>query len=262
VVAARRQDRREITDALWARYVASRDAGTRDLLLEQYLGLVHHAAREIAHQRPHALETEDLVSAGTVGLVQALETFDPSRGLAFSSFAVPRIRGAILDELRSWDWVPRSVRQRSREIRKTRRDLERRLGRSPEPSEIAEALGMDLESYFRCQVESESPVLLSIDPLPGDGQRRDAVRGETIPDRSAPGVVETIERGETLARLRGAFASLSVRDRLVLTLSFFEELTLSQIGAVLHVTESRVSQIRTRALRRLLERIEHPEDSR
>lgn len=262
MVAARRQDRREITDALWERYVASRDDSTRELLLEQYLGLVHHAAREAAHHRPHALDVGDLVSAGTVGLVQALESFEPSRGLAFSSYAVPRIRGAILDELRSWDWVPRSVRQRKREIDKARRDLQHRLGRFPEPAEIAAAAGLDLETYHRCDAEPDNPVLLSIDPLPGEGHRGNAALGESIPDHAAPGAVETIERGETLARLRDAFASLSVRDRLVLTLSFFEELTLSQIGVVLHVTESRVSQIRTRALRRLLERIEPPEDSR
>jgi RNA polymerase sigma factor for flagellar operon FliA len=262
MVNLQRQDRREITDALWAEYAASRDAATRELLLEQYLGLVHHAAREIARSRPYALEIEDLVSAGTVGLVQALETFDPSRGLAFSSFAVPRIRGAILDELRSWDWVPRSVRQRNREIRKIREELERRLGRRAEPAEIAAALGMDLETYWRHHAESEDPVFLSIDPLPGGDPQTDAVRGESIPDRGAPEIVETIERGEATARLRDAFAMLSVRDRLVLTLSFFERLTLRQIGAVLHITESRVSQIRTRALRRLLERIEQPEDPR
>jgi len=110
-----------LTDALWEKYLHHRDDRTRSQLLAQYLGLVHHSAHEMAKRVPKDLELDDLISAGTVGLVQALETFDPSRGLAFSTFAVPRIRGAMLDELRTWDWIPRSVRERSRKIEQASR---------------------------------------------------------------------------------------------------------------------------------------------
>jgi RNA polymerase sigma factor for flagellar operon FliA len=256
MLASRRGDVREITGVLWQRYVTERDPRTRDQLLDQYLGLVHHAARDIAHQRPHAFDLDDLVSAGTVGLVQALESFDPGRGLAFSSYAVPRIRGAILDELRSWDWVPRSVRQRSRELRKTRESLRQSLGREPVPDELAMSLGIDLATYWRCAAESEEPVFYTITPLPDAVGERDALAADSLADPEAPGFLEKIERKELMERLREAFASLSPRDRLVLTLSFFENMTLLQIGTVLHISESRVSQIRTRALRRLLERLE------
>lgn len=254
-MAKRRQsDRGEITDALWRRYVTHRDAATRTELLELYLGLVHHAAREIAPRAPAQLDLEDLISAGTVGLVQALEGFDPSRGLAFSSFAMPRIRGAILDELRSWDWVPRSVHQQHRRIEAARQRAARELGREPGEEEIARALGVDEATYRDCAIRAKAPVLLTLDPEmrpPGET----AALVETIPDPEAENRLESLAASETVAQLLEAFANLSQRDRQVLTLSFYEKLSLKEIGEILHITQSRVCQIRTRALQRLADGI-------
>lgn len=247
-------DRGEVTDALWQRYVTQRDAATRTQLLELYLGLVHHAAREIVPRAPAQLDLEDLISAGTVGLVQALEGFDPSRGLAFSSFAMPRIRGAILDELRSWDWVPRSVHQQGRRIEAARQRAALELGREPGEQEIARALGVDEATYRDCAIRARTPVLLTLDPAPRAVGEATAL-AETIPDPEAENRLESLAASETVTHLLQAFGSLSQRDRQVLTLSFYEKLSLKEIGEILHITQSRVCQIRARALQRLADSI-------
>jgi RNA polymerase sigma factor (sigma-70 family) len=138
-----------LTDALWQRYRGTGDPAARTQLLDRYLGLVHHVARQVAARVSDVVEVDDLVSAGTLGLVQALESFDLSRGLAFSTFAMRRIRGSILDELRSRDWVPRSVRAKGRQLATAVAQLESKLGRSPEPQEVAGVLSLDLETYWR-----------------------------------------------------------------------------------------------------------------
>src|SRR5258705_12490231 len=134
-------------DALWARYRTNGDTAARAQLLDRYLGLVHHVARQIGVRTP-AVEVDELVSAGTLGLVRALDSFDLSRGLAFSTYAVQRIRGAILDDLRGRDWTPRSTRVKSRQLAGTVAELQVRLGREPGPREVAEALGVSLEAYW------------------------------------------------------------------------------------------------------------------
>jgi RNA polymerase sigma factor for flagellar operon FliA len=245
-----------LTDMLWARYQSARDEGTRHELLDQYIGLVYHAAREIERSAPRHLEFEELVSAGTLGLVQALESFDPGRGHAFSTFAVPRIRGAILDELRSWEWVPRSVRDRARLLANKQAELRAKLGREPLLDEVASALGVDLATYRIWMEEVVSPVILPLDQdVPGS--RSGQVKlGETIADPSAVGPLETIETDRETALLRQAIALLPKKDQTVLALFYYEGLTQRQVAQVLHVTESRISQIRTRALRRLRERMD------
>lgn len=250
-----------VTAALWRRYREDRDLAARDRLLEQYLGLVHHAARQVARRVPAELDLDDLVGAGSLGLVQALESFDPSRGFAFSTYALPRIRGAILDEVRSWDWVPRSVRDRTRKLRRAEQSLRGRLGREPEPEEVADALEVDLDTYRRYANESRGPVLLSLDPAPDPGEDAPARLSDTLADAAAPDPDASLARAELLAGLADAFDSLSERERLILTLSYYEELTLKEIGEILHVTESRVSQLRTRALRRLQERMDPMENA-
>jgi RNA polymerase sigma factor for flagellar operon FliA len=260
VSLTRGTDGREITDVLWRSYAEERDPDIRSQLLDQYLGLVHHVAREIAGRIPKSLQLDDLISSGTVGLVQALESFDPSRGLAFSTFAVPRIRGAIMDELRSWDWVPRSVRERGRAVKRAQEDLRKSLGREPEPHETAQALGVDLPTYWRYADCVKDPVFMSLDPAPGDDPER-AGLSEIIPDASATSQGDALEWKETMGDLARAFGSLSHRDRMVLTLSYYERLTLQQIGQILHITESRVSQLRARALKRIQERMESVEEA-
>jgi len=243
-----------LTDSLWEKYQQQRDDGTRSQLIAQYLGLVHHSAHELAKHVPKDLELDDLISAGTVGLVQALECFDPGRGLAFSTYAVPRIRGAMLDELRTWDWVPRSVRERSRRIEDANRQIQRRLGRMPEASEMAEALGVDEATYRKWMEESGAPVLMPLDSAARGQGGREVPLSELIPDPGNAHPSEILIREETMNQLRDAFSELPAKERLVLSLYYYQELTLKQIGQVLHITESRVSQLHARAIRRMRER--------
>jgi RNA polymerase sigma factor for flagellar operon FliA len=245
----------DLNEALWERYRVHGDSEARSQLLDRYIGLVHHAAREIIRRAPREIELDELVSAGTLGLVQALEGFELERRLAFSSYAVPRIRGAMLDEMRAQDWVPRSVRTRSRQLSRVRDDLAQRLGRAPVAAEVARALDVDMDTYWHWSEQAEGRVLLALDAPGGTGEEGDALLSETIPDTDSvdPGV--ELARAETLQALHEAFAGLPAKDRLVLSLYHYEQLSLKEIGDVLHVSESRVSQIRTRALRRLREAI-------
>jgi RNA polymerase sigma factor for flagellar operon FliA len=244
-----------LTDALWQRYRSLGDPEARRQLLDHYLGLVHHTAREMTRRVPADLELDDLVSAGTLGLVQALEGFDPSRGLAFSTYAMPRIRGAMLDELRGRDWMPRSVRTHARQLAQARAQLRQRLGRAPEPREVARTLGVDLATYWRWADEADGRTMVTLNRTAAPGTPEEAPLVDTIPDGNGDEPGEALTRAEALSQLREAFAALPHKDRLVLTLYYYEELTLRQIGDVLHITESRVSQIRTRALQRLREQV-------
>jgi len=246
----------DLIDALWARYRRTGDPHARSQLLDRYLGLVHHGAHQLARRISREVEIDDLIGAGTLGLVQALEGFDPGRGLAFSTYAMPRIRGAMLDELRTRDWMPRSVRMRSRQLQTARSTLQHRLGRQPSHEELAATLQIDMPTYWRWQEEIDGRVVLQLDAVHDDGEERAPRLAESIADVLAEVPGERLDDEATLARMRDAFDHLGQRDRLVLSLYYYEELNLRQIGEVLHVSESRISQIRTRALRRLRELVE------
>src|SRR5687768_11450380 len=148
---------------------ATNTRAARDAMLRQHLGLVYHVAHQLSRARANDVELDDLVSAGTLGLIDAFEHFDTSRGLAFSTFAAPRIRGAMLDELRRIDRVPRSVRRKTRQIDAAVSSLARTLGREPEHSEVAKRLGIDLATLWRWQAERESTQVMSIDRRPSSG---------------------------------------------------------------------------------------------
>ncbi len=242
-----------VTDALWDRYAKQRDPDARAQLLDRYLGLVHHCARDMANRVGHAVEFDDLLGAGTLGLVQALEGFDLSRGLAFSTYAMRRIRGAILDELRSRDWRPRSVRTKGRQLAAVVSALETKFGRPPGPEEVARALGVDVDTYFRMREDVDGGIMVSLAGTVARGGD-DALRlEETLADPTGGEAFEDVGRRETFQRIRLAIQRLPPRERTVLSLYYYEELNLKQIAEVLHVTESRISQIRTQALRRLRE---------
>ena len=249
-----------ITDVLWQRYRSTGDPEARSQLLDRYLGLVHHVARQVAARVSDVVEVDDLVSAGTLGLVQALESFDLSRGLAFSTYAMRRIRGALLDELRSRDWVPRSVRAKGRQMASVVATLESRLGRAPEPSEVAGALELDMSTYWRWREEVDGAVLVSLDGSVTLDHAEAASLEETLPDQGARIPGEALGEQETVAALRTAIGLLPPKERTVLALYYYEELNLRQIAEVLHVTESRVSQIRTQALKRLRTRLGQTEE--
>ncbi len=242
-----------VTDVLWERFSTTGDVDARSQLLDRYLGLVHHSARDMANRVGHAVEFEDLLSAGTIGLVQALEGFDLSRGLAFSTYAMRRIRGAILDELRSRDWRPRSVRSKGRQLAAVVVALETRFGRAPGPAEVARAMGIDLKTYYRMKEDVDGGVMVSLAGTVARGGDDALKLEETLADPTGDEAFEDVGRRETFQRLKLAIGRLPPRERTVLSLYYYEELNLKQIAEVLHVTESRISQIRTQALKRLRE---------
>lgn len=230
----------------------------RTQLVEQNLALVHHVARKLQRALPADADFNDLISAGTLGLINAAESFEPDRGLAFSTYAATRIHGAILDDLRRWDHASRSVRRRQREILRAQGELARTLGRRPTDAEVANALEIDLTTLSRWKAAAEETSHVSLDePLPAAGRDtgrriRDSVAGTTgqeIEDRIA-----TNEEFDLLVR---EIKSLKEQERVVLSLYFFQELKLHEIAQVLGLTESRISQIRTRAIKTLQARMAH-----
>jgi len=250
-VTRRESLKSEPAESLWRDYRAHGDADVRLELIERYIGLVHHHALEVV-RRTRELELDELVSAGTVGMIQALEAFDPTRGLAFSTYAMPRIRGAMLDELRRRDWTPRTVRARTRALEKARGALRHRLGREPDEGELATELQLDLETCRRWSAETRERTWVPLDAS-GDEGGAAAPLHEAIADPQAVSPDARVIEDQTLAALRDAFDGLTERDRLIVSLSFYEEMSLREIGELLHITESRVSQVRTRALQRLRE---------
>lgn len=217
-------------------------------LLEQMV-LVRHIARQIYRRVPQHVELDDLVSAGALGLLDAYRRFDRSRHVQFKSFAQFRVRGAILDSLRMADWVPRGLRAKQRDIFAAIGTLTQRLGRAPMENEIASDLGMRLSAYQGMLFELSCLHVDSLDASSGTDSGAEAVDHVAVSNVKDPLVcLLEAERRRTLA---DAMETLPERDRLVLTLSFYEELTLKEIGAVLGVVESRVSQIRSDAIARL-----------
>jgi RNA polymerase sigma factor FliA len=246
----------------WHAFREQQDPELRDQLVNEHLRLVYHVAWQFMKAGPAEVEFEELLGAGTIGLLQAIETFDPDRGLAFSTLAAPRIRGAILDDLRKRDVVPRSVRRKQREINRARDALTSTLDRSPRPEEIAEEMDIGLEEYWRWSSESEQAVPMSLDQ-PKDPRGGGPVsHEELLPCDSSEELEESLNRDEELRILKDEILKLKKQERLVLSLYYFEELKLHEIAGVLGVTESRVSQIRTKAIRNLRSRLAHLREGR
>ena len=244
-------DRNSAAAGLWHRYRTSGDLSARALLVDGNIGLVYRAAREAIRPGARRVDLGDLVGAGTIGLIQAVEGFDPSRGFAFSTYAMPRIRGAILDELQGQEWAPRSVRVRRRQILRVQERVQQELGASPEPWRLADALGVDLRTFGRWWVETLGRTVMTLDH-PGDESSPDAPQLlDLIPDEAAVNPPEALAQVQLLENVRETLRRLPDRDRLVLTLYYYEGLTFGEIGRVLKVSESRVCQIHGRALRSL-----------
>jgi RNA polymerase sigma factor FliA len=235
---------------LWQSYQAGSQSA-RDRLLEEHLGLVHHVARQVSRTLAVRADFDELVSAGTIGLMTALEGFDASRGLAFSTFAAPRIRGAILDELRKQDHVPRSIRRKTREMTAAREAFQRVHGRAPEDRELAEQLGVDLDTLWRWRADVEGAHHIPLDRAPGDRENSTPVPAETLTSDMDHGVDDSLTHEQEVAHLKDAILRLKEQERVVLSLYYFEELKLHEIAKVLELTESRVSQIRSKALSKL-----------
>jgi RNA polymerase sigma factor for flagellar operon FliA len=242
--------------ALWEAYQSDGDLTARDRLVEEHIPLVRYLARKLWKRIHGKLELDDLVSAGTVGLINAVENFEPERGLAFSTFATPRIRGAILDHLRRWDHVPRSVRRKQRSLDQAREELAARLGRAPTRSEIAEELDVDLETVCQWESDAADAVQVALDaPLPGDGKQ--VTTAEILPGEDGKEPETRINHDQEVAILTDALGELPERERTILALYYHEGLKMHQIAEILGVTESRISQIRSKTIKTLRTRIGH-----
>jgi RNA polymerase sigma factor for flagellar operon FliA len=236
---------------LWATF-ANGDVDARNALLTENISLVHHVARQLSRSLAADADLDELVSAGTMGLMSAMDAFDSTRGLAFSTFAVPRIRGSILDELRRQDHVPRSIRRKTRAIAQARESLMAALGRRPEDGEIAEQLGVDVQTIWRWQAEVEASVHVPLDRTAGDRDSAMPAPADFL-SADAEGADDRLSKEQEIAILRDAISKLKDQERTVLALSYFEELKLHEIAEILGLTDSRVSQIRSKALSRLRE---------
>jgi RNA polymerase sigma factor for flagellar operon FliA len=242
----------QVDDALgqiWHAFKGSDDVDARERLILHYAPLVKYVASRVATGLPSSVEQADLVSYGMFGLIDALQKFEPGRGFKFETYAIPRIRGAIIDELRSMDWVPRSVRFKQREIEKSLADLESMLKRQPTEKELAERLGMSLAELHEVITQISFVSVLALDETVSVG----ADRGEQVSlvDTLADKGLDPswgVESQETRGLLAAAINSLSEREKIVVTLYYFEGLTLAEIGTILGVTESRVCQIHTKAV--------------
>lgn len=249
-------DAAEVVAALWRDYKDDGTAEARERLIIHYSPLVKFVAGRVAAGLPQSIEQADLVSYGIFGLIDAIDKFDPERGFKFETYAISRIKGAIIDELRSIDWVPRSVRSKARSIERAYSKLENELKRTPEEKEVAVELGIT-ESELAQNLSQISFVgIVALDELLSSGEK--GAGGTTVGDTVADKVndpVAAFEVTEMKHVLADAINRMPDRERLVLTLYYYEGLTLAEIGEVLGVTESRVCQIHTKAILQLRGRL-------
>jgi RNA polymerase sigma factor for flagellar operon FliA len=233
----------------WHQWKTTGAVEPREKLILHYAPLVKYVASRVATGLPASVEQADLVSYGMFGLIDALTKFEPGRGNKFETYAIPRIKGAIIDELRAMDWVPRSIRFKAREIDKANTDLEAMLKRQPSEKELAERLGISLRELHDVVSQISFVSVLALDEMVSVG----ADRGEqvslidTLADRGID-PTQGVESQETRGLLAAAINELSEREKIVVTLYYFEGLTLAEIGEILGVTESRVCQIHTKAV--------------
>ena len=242
---------------LWHKFKHEGDQDARNRLILAYAPLVKYVAGRMSSGLPAHIEEADLISYGLLGLIGALERFDPSREIKFETYAIARIKGSIIDELRSLDWVPRSVRSKAREIEKVIALLETRLHRAPTDEEIARELGMEDDEFQTALSQISNTAIVALDELwaisGSDGDTAALI--DTIEDPKARDPSRMLDVTEMKSRLAIAIDALPKREKIVIALYYYENLTLREIGEVLGVTESRISQLHTKAILRLKGRL-------
>lgn len=251
----------ETTVSVWEEAQSGNNPEARNALMTEHLRLVQHVARQVIRTTPVDVEFDELVSAGTIGLMNAIDKFDPSRGLAFSTFAAPRIRGSVLDDLRRRDHVPRSIRKKQRDVARAREKLSAEHGRLPSDEEMASELEVELSKLWRWQREIEQAAQVSIDRQLNTESTSGVVAEEILVGDDGAHIEASITHREEIDILRDEILNLKEQERIVLSLYYFEELKLHEIATMLGVTESRVSQIRSKAIANLRGSLSHLRDA-
>jgi RNA polymerase sigma factor for flagellar operon FliA len=238
---------------LWRRYRQAGDEKARERLVVAYSPLVKYVAGRMASGLPTHVEEADLISYGLIGLISAIERFELEREIKFETYAIPRIRGAIIDELRALDWVPRSVRAKARQIERANVKLEHKFQRPPSDEEMAAELDMEMEAFQEALIQISNSTIAALDELwtVSDSSGDQISLLDTLQDPGAPDPAKAADATDLKDRVADAIARLPEREKLVIALYYYENLTLREIGEVLGVTESRVSQLHTKAVLRL-----------
>jgi RNA polymerase sigma factor for flagellar operon FliA len=242
---------------LWHKYRDEGDERAREGLVVAYSPLVKYVAGRLASRLPSHVQEADLISYGLLGLIAAIERFEIERQIKFETYAIPRIRGAIIDELRSLDWVPRSVRARTREIERANVKLENRLQRAPTDEEMSAELGCTVQDFQDSLLQISNSTVAALDELwtLSDSSGDQVSLLDTREDPDAPDPARVMDQTDLKDRIAEAIARLPEREKLVIALYYYEDLTLREIGEVLGVTESRISQLHTKAVLRLRSRM-------
>ncbi|TFG84801.1 MAG: RNA polymerase sigma factor WhiG [Spirochaetales bacterium] len=239
-------------EELWVAYKKKKDPLIRESFIKQYAPLVKYVAGKVAANMPQSVEFDDLVGFGVFGLIDAIDKFDPEKNVKFKTYAVTRIRGAIFDELRSIDWVPRSVRQKSREIEDAILEVEAKLGRPATDSEIAESMGLTEDEFSKTMLKVSGTSIMSLSDIWYSADESEKITiGDSIESPTSLNPDAIMEREEIKRVIVQSIQDLPDKEKKVLVLYYYEDLTLKEIGKVLEVTESRVSQLHTKAILRL-----------
>ncbi|WP_062328246.1 RNA polymerase sigma factor WhiG [Treponema endosymbiont of Eucomonympha sp.] len=243
-------------DELWITYKKTRDQNLRNMFIRQYIPLVKYVAGKVSIGMPENVEFDDLVSFGQFGLMDAVEKFDPRKKVKFKTYAVARIKGAIFDELRLLDWIPRSVRQKTRELEDTVGRLESKLGRAATDAEIAAAMNVSADGFHKITLKVFGTAVFSLSDMrvSSDDSERISIE-DSIESPASLNPDTIVEREELRQLIARAISELPEKERIVLVLYYHEDLTFKEIGRVLNVSESRISQIHTRANIRLRARL-------
>ena len=239
-------------DEIWSEFIASRRRELRDELITQYSPLVRYVVGRLGIPQTSLLDADDLVSYGIIGLINAIDRFDPARGVRFEAFATARIRGAVIDQLRVLNWLPRSAMARVRQIEAALAELEQRLGRPAKEQVAAAEIGVSIQRYRQMLLEM-GIVVLSLDAPLGSLMQDDEVTSlsDLIEDSALPGPAQQVEQLEILEVLSSAVNRIPERERLLLSLYYREELTMKEISRIMNVSESRVCQLHMQAILRL-----------
>lgn len=242
-------------EKVWQQFHNKHDDESRNLLMENYSPLVRYVAERLHTKLPDKVEVDDLISAGNFGLMDALNAFDPERGVKFETYCSPRIRGAILDELRNMDWVPRLVRARAHRLSRATQSLEAHLGRKPTEQEIASELQMEMEEFKRLRRDADAVGLVSLNAKYGEDEGdKDLREIDVLKDqKSADPLTEAQKRDLKSLLTKG----LTRAERLIIVLYYYEEMTMKEIGATLDLSESRVSQMHSSIVARLKAQLNH-----